>query len=321
MENLTNEQIIDIINFYGKCGITEETYLSKDGALDLFTLLKIEPQFDEDGNRILTPYEELEIVPKFEGGVEVPIVFAIKNRVKKVSHGVTGEFVYGGAKKSDSMEILHKFKQDYFNALAAGDFSEASRTFDFVNKLTGGKAEEVIGINYKYEMFYAKMKRQLLLDLFANFLILRIMNRKAEEKNKPVNVNKLYKEFAESQIEQNSIVADVAALGAPIVIDNIDLEIDEDEIENDGDVKKTRVSASTEKVNESVAKHAEEAVKQNTIQETVRSFISERVDKRIKSLGSFLFATPETEKQEPTEENKNEETVVFEKPVAVLEND
>lgn len=321
MENLTNEQIIDIINFYEKCGITEETYLSKDGALDLFTLLKIEPEFDEDGNRVLTPYEQLEMIPKFEGGEEVPLVFAIKNRVKKVSHGVTGEFVYGGAKKSDSMEILHKFKQDYFNAIAAGDYSEAQRTFDFVNKLTGGKAEEVIGINYKNEMFYAKMKRQLLLDLFANFLILRIMNRKAQEKDKPVSVNKLYKEFAESQIEQNSIVADVAGFGAPIVIENVDLEIAEDEAENDGETKKTHVSATTEKFNESVAKHAEEAVKQNTIQENVRSFISERVDKRIKSLGSFLFATQEQEGQEQTEEKKIEETVIMDKPVSVLEND
>jgi len=321
MENLTNEQIIDIINFYEKCGITEETYLSKDGALDLFTLLKIEPEFDEDGNRVLTPYEQLEMIPKFEGGEEVPLVFAIKNRVKKVSHGVTGEFVYGGAKKSDSMEILHKFKQDYFNAIAAGDYSEAQRTFDFVNKLTGGKAEEVIGINYKNEMFYAKMKRQLLLDLFANFLILRIMNRKAQEKDKPVSVNKLYKEFAESQIKQNSIVADVAGFGAPIVIENVDLEIAEDEEENDGETKKTHVSATTEKLNESVAKHTEEAVKQNTIQENVRSFISERVDKRIKSLGSFLFATQEQEGKEQTEEKKIEETVIMDKPVSVLEND
>ena len=319
MEILSNEEIIDIINFYEKCGITEETYLSKDGALDLFTLLKIEPEFDEDGNRVLTPYEQLEMIPKFEGGEEVPLVFAIKNRVKKVAHGVSGEFVYGGAKKSDSMEILHKFKQDYFNAIAAGDYSEAQRTFDFVNKLTGGKAEEIIGINYKNEIFYAKMKRQLLLDLFANFLILRMMNKKSKENN--VNVNKLYKEFAESQIEQNSIVADVASFGPQVVIENIDLEVEEDEYEDDGESKKTHISSSAEKVNESVAKHAEEAVKQNTIQENVRSFISERVDKRIKSMGSFLFATHEQEEKEPAGEKKTEEIDILEKPVSVLEND
>ena len=108
MENLTNEQIIDIINFYNQCGIAEETYLSKDGALDLFTLLKIKPEFDEDGNRILTPYELLEVVPKFDGVNEVPIVFAIKHRVNKVAHGLRGEFLYCGEKKQDSMEILHK---------------------------------------------------------------------------------------------------------------------------------------------------------------------------------------------------------------------
>ena len=196
MEILSNEEIIDIINFYEKCGITEETYLSKDGALDLFTLLKIEPQFDEDGNRVLTPYEELEMIPKFEGGEEVPLVFAIKNRVKKVAHGVSGEFVYGGAKKSDSMEILHKFKQDYFNAIAAGDYSEAQRTFDFVNKLTGGKAEEIIGINYKNEIFYAKMKRQLLLDLFANFFLLLFCSSFAKSKSLQTNQSKAVSSFS-----------------------------------------------------------------------------------------------------------------------------
>ena len=39
MENLTNEQIVDIINFYKLCGITDDMYLSREGVLDLFTKL------------------------------------------------------------------------------------------------------------------------------------------------------------------------------------------------------------------------------------------------------------------------------------------
>lgn len=319
MENLTNEQIIDIINFYNQCGIAEEIYLSKDGALDLFTLLKIKPEFDDEGNRILTPYELLEVVPKFRGREEVPIVFAIKHKVSKVAHGLSGEFAYGGEKKQDSMEILHKFKKDYFNAMAVGNLSEAQRTFDLIDKLTGGNAEEIIGVNYNYEMFYAKMKRQLLIDLFVNFLILRIMNRKSQVKEGIVKVDKLYKEFVESQTKQESIVADIAGfqIGTP-VIENIELELDEDELENEEDTKKTTVSV--EKFNENVAKQTQEAVVQKTITENVTSFIKERVEKKIKNVCSGIFDLFAEQNKESSEEEKSAEDKQPEKPVAVLES-
>lgn len=318
MENLTNEQIIDIIKFYEKCGVSEETYLSKDGALDLFTLLKIKPEFDEDGNRKLTPYELLEVLPKFEDGHEVPIVFAIKHKAKKVVHGgaVSGEFTFAGARKSDSMDILNKFKQDYFNAMDALNVSEATRIFNLIDKLTGGHAEEVLGVKYNYEMFYIKMKRQLLIDLFANFLILRIMNRKSQVKEGVVKADKLYKEFVDSQ-EKQLTEAGIGIGGNAPVLEDVNIVITQ-ESEDDEEEKKTEFSS--EKLNQSVAKQTQEVVKQHTIAENIESFIKEKFEK-IKTIRKNFGI--ESEKQEQKEDTKEPEqkTEKNEKFAAVLESD
>ena len=84
MENLINEQIVDIINFYKECGVSEDMYLSRNGVLDIFSLIGMTPKFDEQGNREPTVYELLEIPPVFRDKKEVPIVFAIKHKISKV---------------------------------------------------------------------------------------------------------------------------------------------------------------------------------------------------------------------------------------------
>lgn len=63
---------------------------NSDGTIkDLFQLLGIEPVFDENGKRILTPYELLKMNPIFdENGKERPLVFIIKNRVVKLAKGI-----------------------------------------------------------------------------------------------------------------------------------------------------------------------------------------------------------------------------------------
>ena len=118
MENLTNEQIVDIINFYEACGISEDMYLTPNGVLDLFSLLGISPEFDEYGNRLPTVYEQLSIAPIFEEGKEVPIVFAIKHKVSKVCKDPKVDnttFSYVADKEiSDEREILNSLKKDYF---------------------------------------------------------------------------------------------------------------------------------------------------------------------------------------------------------------
>lgn len=58
-----------------------------DGSIkSIFELLKLNPIYDETGERILTPYELLGMLPKFDkNGNEIPLVFVIKNRVGKVA--------------------------------------------------------------------------------------------------------------------------------------------------------------------------------------------------------------------------------------------
>jgi hypothetical protein len=316
MENLTNEQIIDIIEFYKLCGIADETYLSKDGALDLFTLLKFKPEFDDDGNRVLTPYELLEIIPKVENGEEVPIVFAIKNRVKKVSHNPerAGTFTYVGGREIDSLEVLNKFKHDYYNAVAEGNVSEASRIFDLIDNLTSGHGEEFIGINYNAEMFYIKMKRQLLIDLFANFLILRIMNRKSQVKEGLLKADKLYKEFVEQQKKNGDEMQDMLASAAPI-IENFDIVIP-DELEEDEPAQEN-VNA---KLNVNVSKQTQETIINNSIAEHIESFIKSKIEKKIKNLKKPYADEFETAEKQEEKPEKNTEKNVAEKTAAVLES-
>ena len=170
MENLTNEQIIDIINFYKSCGISEDMYLSRNGVLDIFSLIGILPDFDENGNRLSTVYEQLSIAPIFRDGKEVPIVFAIKHKVSKIYKPKTdnkicsGNYTFAGVREQVSDKIvLNKLKQDYFSAVVNGNLSEASRIYDLIDKLTGGKADFFIGIQFNCVKFYKKMQKQLLI--------------------------------------------------------------------------------------------------------------------------------------------------------------
>ncbi len=57
---------------------------SKRKETNLYKLLGIIPEVDDEGNRVPTPYEILQTPPQFRKGKEVPIVFAIKNRAKKI---------------------------------------------------------------------------------------------------------------------------------------------------------------------------------------------------------------------------------------------
>ena len=205
MENLSNEQIIDIINFYKMCGISEDMYLSSAGVLDLFALLGINPEFDEQGNRVPTAYEYLGIPPKFENEKEVPIVFAIKHHVSKIHKSddkITGTFTYVGEKEmqGDRM-ILDKFKQDYFSAIASGNLMEAAKLYDIIDQVTGGKADDYIGVNYNCVKFYKRMQQQLIMDIFANFVILRVLNRQAAMQEGVVKLDKLYKEFVATELK------------------------------------------------------------------------------------------------------------------------
>ncbi len=71
-----------LLDTYAILGINPQ-YKANGSLKDIFELLKIKPEYDKDGKRILTPYELLEVNPLFtETGEEIPYIFRIKNRVK-----------------------------------------------------------------------------------------------------------------------------------------------------------------------------------------------------------------------------------------------
>ncbi len=275
MENLTNEQIIDIINFYKMCGISEDMYLSRNGVLDLFSLIGISPEFDEQGNRLPTVYEQLEIAPVFRDGKEVPIVFAIKHKISKVHKPKpeekisTDKYTYGGVKEQVSDKvILNKLKQDYFSAIVNGNLNEATRIYDIIDKITGGKADYFIAVQYNSVKFYKKMQKQLLIDMFANFVILMILNKKYSVKEGIVKFNKLYKAFVQKQLESGNFgLISNQSMKVP-EIKKITISVSEDE----------KIKASNVKAEIAKKQKAQENLIQ-TVQntQTFASFVKEKI--------------------------------------------
>lgn len=74
-----------LIDFYGRLGIPVQ--YNKDGSIqNPYTLLGLEPEFDENGNLLPTIYEKIGMMPRFtKDGKEIPTVFAIKNRAKRIA--------------------------------------------------------------------------------------------------------------------------------------------------------------------------------------------------------------------------------------------
>lgn len=303
MENLTNEQIIDIINFYKFCGISEDMYLSCEGVLDLFTLLGIKPEYDESGERIPTVYEQIGIAPIFRDKKEVPIVFAIKHKVSKIHKQAleTSSFTFKGAKELTSDKaILLRFKQDYFSAFYSGNLSEASRLYDMIDLLTGGKADEFIGIQFNAVKFYKKMKKQLLIDMFANFVILMVLSKSSNIKEGVVQFDKLYKSFMKQNFSKSSFEFGGVKSSFP-KLDNITVKID------DGyDTKKITVKMTSKK-NKTEKKSEETQNQEDKQKDTLVSEIKTQVAVKFKKIkDSFLKQFSSFEVQADKNETKKE---------------
>lgn len=84
-----------ILDVYAFLGIQPQ-YKSNGELKDIFELLGIEKEYDEEGNRILTIYEKLGINPLFsKEGVEIPYVLRIKNRVNAFARAAqTAPLIY-----------------------------------------------------------------------------------------------------------------------------------------------------------------------------------------------------------------------------------
>lgn len=320
MENLTNEQIVDIINFYESCGITEDMYLSRNGVLDLFTLLGISPEYDDNGNRLPTVYEQISIAPIFRNGCEVPIVFAIKHKVDKINRNPKVDnttFSYVPDKElSDEKEILNSLKRDYFSSLLNGNLVEATRLYDMIDALTGGEADEFIGIQYNCVKFYKKMQQQLLIDMFANFIILMILSKKDGLQTGVLKFDKLYKAFVQKELEQGGFGLS-SGVSFP-KLSNITVSINDD-----NDSKKVTVKTSAK-----VAGKTQKLVVKEYIEPEVEkpqdiiSFIKSKINMRVNKIKDAFESKNKIADAKRSLDSRNEDCLnASEKQAKILEND
>lgn len=322
MENLTNEQIVDIINFYKSCGISEDMYLSRNGVLDLFTLLGISPEFDEVGNRIQTVYEQLQMPPVFREGKEVPIVFAIKHKVSKINKApktdnTTFTYVANNEPQEDK-DVLNKLKADYLSATSNGDLIEAARLYDMIDMLTGGKADHFIGVQFNAVKFYKKMQKQLLIDMFANFVILMLLTQKGDIKDGLVKFDKLYKAFIQRELQNGNI--GLSNKSSVPKLSGITVNVEEAE-----GSKKITVK-STAKQNGKLTKLElsemldEQPEKPQNIVSFIKSKISMKVNKIKERLEQgFSISKPESDSKKIDKKDKDESQI--DRITKVLEND
>ena len=205
MGKFTSEKIAE---FYKRVGLSNAEFFDGKKTVNLFKILKINPQTDEDGNRLKTPYEMIGVFPKFVNGVEVPIVFAIKNRVLGIGkyEGEIKDFVYKNQKVKEEKSIIQTLKERYRAAIYAGDEETAESCLEMISNLSSEEASEFKDTFYNYTKYYKRMKKQLLIDLFAHFFLEYIQERSSIVKNGVIKKDKLYKAYKDKKQNYNQDV-------------------------------------------------------------------------------------------------------------------
>ena len=205
MDKFSTKQIIEL---YQMMGLKDPEFLTEKNVENLFKILRIEPIFKEDGTRQLTPYELLGVLPVFEKGKEKPIVFAIKNKVEKIGRleGLGTTFIYQKSKIKEEKSVLQTIKERYRAAVFAGDEATADSCLKMIDAMTNGDSEEFRDSFYDYAKFYRKLKKQLLIDLFAHFFLIYIQNRSSIIKNGIIRKDKLYRAYHEDVEEYSQDV-------------------------------------------------------------------------------------------------------------------
>ena len=221
MDKLTNNHIVEL---YKKMGLKDPKFFNGVNAVNLFKILDVEPQIKEDGTRLLTPYEVLGVLPKFENGEEKPIVFAIKNRIKRIGkyEGQIVDFVYKKSKIKEEKSVMQTLKERYRAAVFAGNEDEAESCLKMMESLSSSEAREFKDSFYDYSKFYKRMKKQLLLDLFAHFFLIYVQTRSSIIKSGIIKKNNLYKAYR----EKKSIYNQDVTFGADSEIVNVAPQID-----------------------------------------------------------------------------------------------
>ena len=125
MEKITKEQMQTALVHYKTLGLPKSRTIKGDTVVDLYRILGAKPEIDENGKRKLTPYEILGVPPQFdENKKERPIVFAIKNKVKKIGNytGKETTFFYESHRVKEEHSLI---KSKYLAASASFPISTA----------------------------------------------------------------------------------------------------------------------------------------------------------------------------------------------------
>lgn len=180
MEKISKEQMQTALVHYKTLGLPKSKTVKGDSVVDLYRILGAKPEVDENGKRKLTPYEILGVPPQFdENKQEKPIVFAIKNRTKKIGNytGKETTFFYESHRVKEEHSLIETLKAAYKKAVLMGNEADAAKYLDLIDRVTGGGAQEFLESFYDYTRFYRKMKKQLLLDIFSHFFLMYMMSR------------------------------------------------------------------------------------------------------------------------------------------------
>ena len=206
MENFTNEQVKLIAEFYESMGVSSVDYLVGSEIKNIFDFLSIKPDVDENGNRKLTPYELLGVLPNIVDKKERPIVFFIKNKLKNIKlikNFSNNTFTFSDDKnKKDNDSLIEFVLKSYKTAMAQNNMAQAERQLDMLNMITGGKAKHYIRFCYDYTKFYKQMKKQLLIDLFSHFFLIYLMKKRSLIKKGLIIKNKKFKPYSENKFEK-----------------------------------------------------------------------------------------------------------------------
>lgn len=207
MEKFSEEFLTEVLRFYKEIGLNKPDFLRANNILGMYEILGIRPEYDEFGNRRLTPYEILGVPPIIVNGREVPIVFAIKNKTKKVKRigtidGPIVDFVYKNKKVKEKDSLLEQLKKKYKEALLAGDEELAAQFLQMIDELTGGRSVEFLHSFYDYTQFYRRMKKQLLIDLFNHFFLMFLMQNSITVKEGIIKKGKVFKAFKDENEQQ-----------------------------------------------------------------------------------------------------------------------
>ena len=204
MSKFTNKQIFEI---YNTMGVSDPKFFNEKKIVNLFKLLNIEPQFDDAGKRILTPYEILGVLPQIVDNKEKPIVFAIKHKVSKIGRyeGQIKDFFYKKQKVKEEKTVLQTLKERYRAAIFAGDDALADNCLSMIGQLSSDELREFKDSFYDYSKFYKRMKKQLLIDLFSHFFLLYIQNMSKIIKSGIIKKKKAFKPYREKVNESADV--------------------------------------------------------------------------------------------------------------------